>query len=125
MHPILIVLLTIPVILLSVPFFMGVWSASGKLLTFLQRQGCSPKTSFVITLCLNAVLLAVLAGPARILGLPGYLLAVAIFVTFIAIGAPHAWRLKEFLRRELNTDPTDDVEIKELPKADDKNGEKS
>lgn len=106
------------VILLGVSFFMGAWSGVIKLYSFLKRQGLSGQSSFVYTLCLVTVIVALLAGPVRILGAPGYIFDLLVFVGFVALGAPKTWRLKEFLVREMNDDPNDDVKIE--PKSDKK-----
>lgn len=128
MLQVLLVICVLPLVaVLGGSFLMGSWLSAQRLFTFLKKQGCTGQSAFVVTLGVSAVFLALLIGPARLLGAPGYALDLFAFLGMVLVGAPHMWRLKEFLRRELNDDPTDDIDIpnKGLKKPEEKDEHKN
>lgn len=96
--------------LVSLPLTIGVWVTAVKLFKFV-RERSSGQTAFIVTLCVLAAMVSLASAPAYLLGIKGFLLTTAIGVFFVGMGAKHTWRVFTFLKRELDTDPNNDVPI--------------
>lgn len=105
-------LLFIPAFFIGFPMVIGVWMTGLKLFNFLCAR-TSKQTAFVVTLCALAALLSLMSAPAWLLGWQGYALVAAVYVGFVAFGAPHLMRVMRFLSLELDSDPNNDVSLPE------------
>ncbi|MBZ0189994.1 MAG: hypothetical protein K8F91_27365 [Candidatus Obscuribacterales bacterium] len=100
------------VLILGGPFMFGVVIGATKLHTLL-RKGFSAKTSFIATLCVLAACAGLMTAPYWVLGTTGYLLMTGVYVLFVGIGATKFRKFARFLKRELDSDNTNDIEIPE------------
>lgn len=117
MHPFLLA----PVVLiLGLPFAIGLWTTALKMFMFLKRQGATGQTSFVTTVVIIAATVCLLTAPAWLLGPAGYGLVACVWLFYVGMGASKVWRVMQFLTRELNADPNDDVPMDLKKKNDDK-----
>lgn len=105
-------LLFIPALLLGFPMVIGVWIAAMRFYTFLANR-TKNQTAFVVTLCVMAAVLSLMTAPAWLIGWQGYAVVCAVYVVFVAVGAPHVFRVLRFLAIELDSDPNNDVPLPE------------
>ncbi len=103
-------LLFIPAFLLGFPMIIGVWLAGLKVYKFI-REHSSSQTAFVTALCIIAACLSLLTAPIWLLGWQGYAVVCAVYVAFVAVGAPHVFRTFRFLSLELDGNPEDQVPL--------------
>lgn len=76
-----------------------------------DRFKLKPPTAFVVALCTLAVLMSFFTAPYWFLGTTGWLVLTGVYVTFVAMGAKNTYRIIIFLKRELDTDETNDVPL--------------
>ena len=116
MHPFLLA----PVVLiLGLPFAIGLWTTAMKLFLCLKRQGATGQSAFVTTVVIIAASVCMLTAPAWILGPMGYTLVAVVWLSYVGMGASKVWRVMQFLTRELNANPDDDVVINDKFKKND------
>jgi hypothetical protein len=97
-------------VFLSFPLLIGVWLAGVKLYK-LSATYTNKETAFVIALCAIAGVLTLTTAPYWLLGWKGYAVVAAIYIAFVAYGAPHVYRVLRFLALELDGDPNDQVPL--------------
>lgn len=106
-------ILLLPLVLvLGGPFMFGVVIAATKLHQLL-RKGFSPRASFITVFCILAAAAALMTAPYWVLGGKGYLVVAGVYVLFVGIGASRFRKLIRFLKRELDSNDENDVEIPE------------
>ena len=101
---------------LGFPMMIGVWIAAVKLHKFVSGYANS-QTSFIVTLCTIAAAMSLMTAPAWLIGLQGYAVVSVVYVVFVALGAPHLYRLGRFLSLELDADSGNDVPLPGSDKA--------
>jgi hypothetical protein len=98
-------------VVLGFPMLIGAWLAGVRVFKFVAARSSKKQTAFVVTLCVMAAVLSLLSAPVWLVGYKGYLVSCAVYIAFVAVGAPHVYRTLEFLGLELDGDPDNDVPL--------------
>lgn len=107
-------ILLLPVVLvLGFPFMVGVTIASLKLYN-LAKGMSSSKTASIVVFCVLAAAAGIMTAPYWVLGTYGYLATVSVYVLFVGIGVPKFSKLLRFLKRELDGDSSNDIDVPEV-----------
>lgn len=107
------------VVLMGIPAGIGFLTVAVKLFYALNKQ-FKKETSFVIALCVMAVLLSAFSAPYWFLGRTGWLILTGLYVFFVAMGGRHTFRIVKFIYRELDNDPSNDIPMDDLRGKSDK-----